>query len=145
MGLDMYLEKKIYIGANYKHRNAKVEIKVTVGENPVAINPEKISEITESAAYWRKANAIHKWFVDNVQDGKDDCEQHYVSWLNLQELRDLCVEVLEKKNTEKLPPTSGFFFGSTEIDDGYFEDLKDTIKIIDSLDKDGDYYYRASW
>ena len=24
-------------------------------------------------ASWRKANAIHKWFVDNVQDGVDDC------------------------------------------------------------------------
>lgn len=27
-------------------------------------------------AYWRKANAIHRWFVDNVQNGTDDCHIH---------------------------------------------------------------------
>ena len=25
----------------------------------------------DQIASWRKANAIHKWFVDNVQDGVD--------------------------------------------------------------------------
>ena len=25
-------------------------------------------------AYWRKANAIHSWFVENCQDGVDECQ-----------------------------------------------------------------------
>lgn len=50
---------------------------------------------TESeVAYWRKANAIHKWFVDNVQDGKDDCREYDVDLDNLEELRGTCVRLL---------------------------------------------------
>ena len=40
--------------------------------------------------YWRKANAIHKWFVDNVQGGEDDCREYPVSNDQLIELRDTC-------------------------------------------------------
>lgn len=31
--------------------------------------------IWKEIGYWRKANHIHKWFVDCVQDGEDDCEK----------------------------------------------------------------------
>ena len=40
--------------------------------------------------YWRKANAIHKWFVENVQEGVDDCGEYEVTVEQLTELRDLC-------------------------------------------------------
>ena len=33
----------------------------------------------EEVGYWRKANQIHKWFVDNVQDGVDDCGEYKVT------------------------------------------------------------------
>ena len=53
--------------------------------------------VYEQVAYWRKANAIHKWFVDRVQFGEDDCEYHdEVTKKVLEELRDVCAEVLEK-------------------------------------------------
>lgn len=45
--------------------------------------------------YWRKANQIHKWFVDNVQDGIDDCEYYEVSKDKLGELLKVCKEVLD--------------------------------------------------
>jgi hypothetical protein len=45
----------------------------------------------------------------------------------------------------RLPPQEGFFFGSTEVDDGYFQDLENTINIIDSCDPDGEYEYSSSW
>jgi hypothetical protein len=91
------------------------------------------------------ANAIHAWFVKNVQDGVDECQESYVSYEQLVELRDLCKKVIKTKNAELLPPQAGFFFGSTEVDEYYMEDLKETIKIIDALDPDGEYVYRASW
>ena len=34
------------------------------------------SRIIEQVGYWRKANQIHNWFVENVQDGEDDCCYH---------------------------------------------------------------------
>jgi cysteine desulfurase len=47
------------------------------------------------AVYWRKANQIHAWFVQNVQEGVDECERHWVPREKLVELRDLCLDVLE--------------------------------------------------
>lgn len=51
--------------------------------------------IHEPVAYWRKANAIHKWFVDNIQDGEDDCSYHReVTEENLKNLIDICETIL---------------------------------------------------
>lgn len=47
------------------------------------------------AVQWRKANAVHKWFVDNVQYGKDDCGLYEVSVSQLVALHDTCKEVLD--------------------------------------------------
>lgn len=52
--------------------------------------------MSEEVAYWRKANAIHQWFVDNVQNGEDDCHEYKVSREDLEELCGICGEILEK-------------------------------------------------
>jgi hypothetical protein len=166
MGLDMYLVKKTYIGANYEHRKVTGKIDIKIGGQPVKINFKRLSEIVEHVGYWRKANHIHKWFVDNCQDGEDDCREAYVSKEQLQELLDTCKKVLKAKTAKKgkkvavkgeveetaedlLPPQSGFFFGGTEIDENYYNDIKDTIKIIEGLLKEGidnaSIYYQSSW
>lgn len=44
---------------------------------------------------WRKANAIHNWFVENVQGGNDDCGIYEVDIERLAQLHDTCKEVLE--------------------------------------------------
>ena len=51
--------------------------------------------IIETIADWRKANHIHKWFVDNVQDGVDDCETYEVTKEQLINLLDVCKKVLK--------------------------------------------------
>ena len=52
--------------------------------------------VRDHVAYWRKANQVHKWFVDNVQGGEDDCDFHdEVTKEKLEELRDICREILE--------------------------------------------------
>lgn len=145
MGLDMYLRKHIYVGAKWDMNKVKGEINLTSDDKPINVNLKKVSYIVEEAGYWRKANQIHKWFVDNVQGGEDECKEHEVSYEQLQELKTLCLQVLDTKDTSKLPPQSGFFFGSMNVDEGYWEDLQDTIKIIDSLDSNGEYYYQSSW
>lgn len=83
--------------------------------------------------YWRKANQIHNWFVENIQNGIDDQAEYPVSIENLEELRSLCKKILNDKNLAEdlLPTQSGFFFGSTEYDEWYFQNIKDTIQIID--------------
>ena len=50
---------------------------------------------------------------------------------------------------ELLPTCDGFFFGSTDYDEWYVQDLEDTIKVLEEIlsedDDDYDYYYEASW
>ena len=109
--------------------------------------------IREEVAYWRKANAIHRWFVKNVQDGEDDCEVHReLTKDDLLTLRDLAHEVYTNPDLaeRRLPTRSGFFFGSTQYDEGYMNDLKDTIDQIDNILKTTDFetealYYVSSW
>ena len=147
MGLDMYLTKKIYIGAPWEHRKVKAAVKISVGENKIAINPKKISYIEEEVVTWRKANQIHAWFVENVQKGVDDCATYQVSKELLEQLKELCLKAKEDKNPNLLPPFDGFFFGSTEIDDGYWQDIDQTIKnLVDLEDRfEVTYQYQSSW
>lgn len=95
MGLDMYLTKKVYVGAEYEHRKVTGKVEIFVDGKPLQVNFKNITYIEERAAYWRKANAIHKWFVDNVQDGEDDCKEYYVSREQLQELVKVCQLVVK--------------------------------------------------
>ena len=85
--------------------------------------------------YWRKSNQIHQWFVQNVQGGKDNCAEYSVS-LDQLKLLSKTIEpalVSTAAASELLPTTEGFFFGSQEYDEYYFEDLKQTKEKIDSL------------
>ena len=128
MGLDMLLERR--------PRNVKPSY-----------------ELSEEIGYWRKANQIHKWFVDKVQDGIDDCEYHHeVTEEDLDELINTCHEVLDNPNLaeELLPTQSGFFFGGTSYDEYYFDDLNYTVEICENALKTTEFdtqaiYYISSW
>ncbi len=149
MGLDMYLTRKIYVGGEHKHNKVKGTVNITKGEQKIKLKAKDISEISIQAGYWRKANQIHKWFVDNVQDGEDDCKEYHVSLDQLKELKTICNKVLEEKTRaqELLPSQRGFFFGREDYDEWYFKDIEDTIKIVDYCleHKDDSFYYQSSW
>ena len=141
MGLDMFLTKQTYVRK--------------YGNNPPiltldypGIKTERVSYIHEEIGYWRKANAIHQWFVANVQDGVDKCQESYAPKESLMALADIVAKVQANHSLAPtlLPSQDGFFFGSTDYDEYYFNDLEDTRKILESaLAEDCDYYYRASW
>ena len=146
MGLDQYLEAEKYLSAYSPEDKEPREAIMNLypGKTPKKIRFE--------AGYWRKANAIHQWFVDNCQNGVDQCQDTYVPREKLQELLALCKTVgkSKKKAAELLAPQGGFFFGSTDIDQYYFQDLKDTIETLervlaDEFFKSCDFYYRSSW
>lgn len=57
-------------------------------------------------------------------------------------------EFNDPNDTDPLRPTGGFFFGSTEKDEWYYEDLADTVRICDealALGQEWDFEYCASW
>jgi len=51
--------------------------------------------ISETICYWRKANAIHGWFVSNVMGDEDECREFYVPMEKLKELYADCKSVLK--------------------------------------------------
>jgi hypothetical protein len=146
MGLDMYLSAKKYLS---RFDDKEKEIAETV--QGLINSPKPVQEIVVRAAYWRKANQIHAWFVDNVQGGEDDCRSYWVSKEQIKELLDLCRKIKDDpENAEDLlPPREGFFFGSYAIDDGYMQDLDDTIEQLEPLLSDAfehySFEYQSSW
>jgi len=158
MGLDMYLSGKRYLRSYDKQDAEKVNVinevlgldKLSdIGDDMRAI---AVKEVTVEAAYWRKANAIHKWFVDVCQDGVDECQETYVSREQLKQLLDTCREVLaDNSKAETLLPTeAGFFFGGTDIDEWYLGDVQFTADRLQYLLgseelKEFDFYYQSSW
>jgi hypothetical protein len=150
MGLDMYLEARKYVsGYEFQADESKQEYRAVcdaLGLESVESTPALTVNFT--AMYWRKANAIHNWFVNNVQGGTDDCRQAYVPYEKLEELISLCQEAIDRGDPSLLPSVNGFFFGSIEYDEWYWETIRDTIKgLMEALKKfDGcDFWYTSSW
>lgn len=128
--------------------------------------------IFHEIGYWRKANQIHNWFVCNVQDGFDDCGTYEVSKEKIEELLSIVNEIMKPKEKpedlisqynnvvskefngdkakELLPTQSGFFFGGTDYDDSYYEDLVLTKKMLEDILNTTDFdkqiiFYNSSW
>ena len=157
MGLDMYLRKETEIWLpNFlllSKQNDKDKKNVKKLDTIQEIFPEldKIKDsnvsttITQSEdiGYWRKANAIHNWFVKYVQDENDDCGDYYVSLEKFKELLADINEVLsaseedrEFKAKKYMPPVCGFFFGSQDIDEYYIQSLEYTKDVVEKVIKD---------
>lgn len=150
IGLDQYLSKKTYV-RNWDHMKPEEKHTITIkGPRAAQIKQERIQEITEAVAQWRKANQIHNWFVQNVQNGEDNCKEYNVEQNQLEELLRVITEVLKSPGKAKnlLPNGEGFFFGNQEYDQYYFQELSETKKTLEALLKeqtDGEFYYQSSW
>ena len=131
MGLDMFL-----------YRGDKVAVEEWINllnneedeDNIDYINGNPWTEV----AYWRKANQIRKWFCDNCGYPEyDSLDEVLITKDDLEKLIDICKKVLNDISlAEKLLPTSrGFFFGSTEYNEWYIDQLESTIKQCEEVIK----------
>ena len=198
MGLDMYLERAPKVsGLTFKEMidlNNKYEDSGDINKIPEKYRSlfhkrgEHISwlSVKEEVMYWRKANAIHNYFVQHCGGGVDECQVMKVSRKDIEKLVLYCDKIIKattmvkskiengytfnKDGTKKplmeegemmdeagtkvakrlLPSQSGFFFGSTNYDQRYFQDIKDTYDalkpILDTFDFKKNYLiYQASW
>lgn len=142
------------------------------------------NSIFEDIGYWRKANAIHAWFVKNVQNNIDNCQSHEVSKEQLAKLYLICKTIVTESTlapnkivsgqqcnkdgeweniyedgyiitnpelaAKLLPTQSGFFFGGTDYDEYYMEDVKYTFELLPKIISETDFdkqviSYRSSW
>ena len=152
----MYLYKREYL-SNYsfstKDESEKQKFAAiidAVGIQPCEASPHIHVEVC--VAYWRKANAVHKWFCD-LDGGRDECQYIYVTRGDLVKLRDLAMQAIREPAMAEgvLPTQSGFFFGSYDYDEWYMEDMKNTVAQLDEIlrstpeDSWVEFVYRASW
>lgn len=166
MGLDMYLSARQYVRRRDFDTGRDTPIFKTLIET---VNARDIVEsegwagatVEIPVAYWRKANWLHNWFVNHVQNGNDDCGQYSVPMEKLKELQATIREVLNNPvlARAKLSAVEGFFFGSTDIynddmtlNDYYKETLEYTLEVINKvvgrasiMSYDTDYIYQSSW
>lgn len=184
----MHATRRLYVKQwEYDGPDERYTVKIAYGGKPVkGIQSKRISAVEEEVMCWRKVNHIHAWFVDNVQEGEDDCRSYHVEWDKLRELVALCEKVIggselvdgmvfkgtrwEPGMTEAkelrdpgkvikdptvakklLPTREGFFFGSTEYDQYYLDDVYKTKAWAKRMLKDledgvpGYIHYESSW
>ena len=124
-----------------------------MGATDWAYDPNELAfaQVSIQVGYWRKVNAIHNWFIQELADGKDECQPIYVPRSSLVDLKNVCEIVLadHSQASRLLPPGGGFFFGSTEYDEWYFRGLEKTVRIVSKLIEDVPegwaFEYQASW
>ena len=113
------------------------------------------TEIRYQIGYFRKFNALHSYIVKTFANGVDDCQDIILYKEDVEQIKKVLDEVLNahqqvEKAKELLPTQSGFFFGGTDYDEFYFEDVKDAANLMQSFlgNFDFDKYqlvYQASW
>lgn len=156
MGLDMYLEShkketyELHLQAidlmqeilNLRHKDSE---EVFVDDDEwVKVRDSLdtlISHKQEQIAYWRKANQIRGWFQELLGEESNGVCKGKISKEDIENLLDTCKQVLEDHSlAEKLlPVTEGFFFGSYEYDEYYFEQIKETVEICERVLKEFDF------
>lgn len=128
MGLDMYLQKGKRIPGKSIRQIEDIEDEIYDGDNKELLEEYKdyIEEITyeyfkgvfyalsKEVAYWRKANAIHNWFVNNIQNGIDDCRMYEVKKEQLEELLKTCKEVFKNSVLVKGGTVTDYTFEKDE-------------------------------
>lgn len=162
VGLDMYLTAKRFIWSDERDKDELRDLIISyTSKGNEILNEMKdygLREMSFEVGYWRKANHIHNWFVINVQEGEDDCKTYSVEIEKLKELLEIVNKILNENGKKKqvklaeelLPTQSGFFFGGTDYDNYYFEDLEKTKEMIEKLLKiknleNYDITYTSSW
>jgi hypothetical protein len=157
MGLDMYL-KRCKRTEHTVEQLEEIDNLASLEKAPQAVpfhplykyeNMEWYS-IFHEVGYWRKVNAIHNWFVKNTQDGVDECQTTELNPEQLTALLETCKRANAAQDAKELPPTSGFFFGSTEVDEYYWENIRQTIEILQRVFRETNWekdrvFYRSSW
>lgn len=94
--------------------------------------------------YWRKANQIRRWFVDHTgYDPNNNCVEHPLTKENLEDLLADCRKIINDRSLEtcmkEMPTMEGFFFGSTDYDNMYYDDIQSTIRQVEELLRDTNF------
>lgn len=135
MGLDMYLSKKTYV-KQWSHQSKKDKFSVSVkkgNKKYEGIRPERVSYITEEIMYWRKANQIHGWFVENCREIEEEVT-YRVTMENLKTLLETCkkvLEILNKAEKKTIQVVGGWSNGEDlMVDTDVYEGVDEVMELL---------------
>ena len=106
---------------------------------------EKINPWNE-VAYFRKVNFLLPFF-----GYEDNCSDLEIDKYQVEDLIEACKAVLEDhdKASFLLPTQAGFFFGSTDYDDWYFDDVQNVKEkfeeVLADFNRDEDILLMHCW
>lgn len=159
MGLDMYLFKtdkhhrpelcKKIFDAQMEYEKDALQVGCFLLIITRESEPNPITKMNPPV-YWRKANHIHMWFSKNVLGNKNGKEINKMAWVSRNQLQMLvqqCQLVLDHCKTasgevviderycrKMFPPCFSIAYGgSTEYDEDFIYDLKNTITQVNAL------------
>lgn len=146
--------EKLMVKKSVKDACAKLLDEPSIGAggmDKLCVSVKKTTEI--EMGYFRKFNALHGYIVENFADGVDECQDIYMPVDKTKELVENLKTILDDntKAAELLPVTVGFFFGSSEYDSYYFDDVREAYEMFTAalaIIGDRDEFtlkYRASW
>jgi len=106
---------------------------------------QNISNNKGDDVYLRKANQIHGFFEDRGY--AENCREISVPKKDMLDLISRIKAVLAQHELAPtlLPTTPGFFYGSYEYDDWYFEQLEEYLPQIENLIKPNAKYKYYCW
>ena len=99
----------------------------------------KTGDMNEELGYWRKHPNLHGFIVEQFANGIDECQSIPLTVDNME-------DIIAAAKDDKLPHTTGFFFGQSYGDEGP-EDVRIFESAIAWLEQNptGEVFYRASW
>lgn len=147
MGLDMFLTaKKDLLNLPFKKDDNRKDENIIIDYSEYGVE-----SITFNVCQWRKAYAIDNWFTENTLF-VDECEKYLVTTDKMEELIDICKEVLANKDkaSQLLPVHDLQSYEGERYDSFYFFDLNFTADKLEKILKEPafkgcTFYYTASY
>ena len=98
MGLDIYLSKKIFIGAMYISRGITGSVSLFSRGKKIPVRLERLAYVIEDIYHGRKTHWLHHWLDIELPECLGNAEDQEISEDLLDRLHQACIEVLEHRD-----------------------------------------------
>ena len=98
MGLDIYLSKKIFIGAMFISRGITGSVSLFSRGKKIPVKLERLAYVIEDIYHGRKTHWLHHWLDIELPECLGNAEDQEISKGLMDRLHDACVDVLAHRN-----------------------------------------------
>ena len=155
MGLDIYLSRRIFIGAMYPSRGITGRIQLFSHGREIPVKLELVASITEDIYHGSKTWWLWEWFNREAPEClQSNGTEHIVSGDTLRKLCRICEEVLSAKETDtffELCQNKLYFPVNKDIKPDnlqfFIQELEELVQALQNIEQkpDVDFYIAVSW